>query len=50
MIPGTVLPLLDVVWSFKMIKSLFPGVFAWIPKKKNKEEKEESASKEKKNH
>lgn len=29
-IPGTVLPLLDVLWSYKIAKGLFPGPFKWV--------------------
>lgn len=32
MIPGTVLPFLDVVWSFKIIKSLMPVTPATLQK------------------
>jgi hypothetical protein len=42
MIPGTLLPLLDCVWAFKISKSLFPGFFAWFsPKRKTKKQDKE---------
>lgn len=31
LIPGSLLPLLDLVWSWKIFKSLFPGVASRIP-------------------
>lgn len=34
MIPGTLLPLLDVMWSYKIAKGLFPGLFSWFGKGK----------------
>lgn len=38
LIPGTCLQMLDILWSYKICKSLFPGVFATLfPSKEDKQ-------------
>mmetsp|Transcript_54046 Transcript_54046/g.149117 ORF Transcript_54046/g.149117 Transcript_54046/m.149117 type:complete len:263 (+) Transcript_54046:261-1049(+) len=44
LIPGTILPLLDVMWSYKIAKGLFPGIFSWFGKAVNSKESKGHAS------